>query len=299
MVRHYNRNVKVTVWKPPAGSSAGFFTYTDAIEISALRVRFDITRQLGKQPNKCDLLISNLSDDSRSFFEQRPLHVKLDAGYDGEFRHLFSGDIRFGQSKVQTKQKFAYGQSKHIGTDWETKLQLGDGDRAFRHARVSRTFKPGTTVRTALEEAAKSMGLALPDSISASPLLEEQFTQGITLQGPTRDELTNLLAPFGYRWSIQNGQLTILADEQVTPGEALVISQDTGMIGTPEFGAPKKKGGKPTLTVQSLLYPEVNPGGLIHVESLHIKGNFKVSRVNHIGDTHGPDWTTEIEATAI
>lgn len=298
MIRHYDRNVKVTVWRPPAGA-AGFFAYTDAIEVHALRVRFDITRQLGKHPNKCDLLITNLSEESRAFFEQRPLHVKLDAGYDGEFRHLFSGDIRFGQSKVQTKQKLAWGTSKQVGTDWETRLQLGDGDRAFKHARVSRTFKPGTSVRTALEEAAKTMGLGLPDSISSSPLLEEQFTQGITLQGPTRDELTNLLAPYGYRWSIQNGQLTILADEQVTPGEALVISQDTGMIGAPEYGAPKKKGGKPKLTVQTLLYPEVNPGGLIQVQSRFIKGNFKVERVNHTGDTHGPDWTTEIEAIAV
>jgi hypothetical protein len=287
-MRHFNREWKVTAYparQQPAHSVIGTFfdLLPNAIEVTKLRVKFEIEKQLGKDPNTCTITIYNLNKSSRAFFQQRPLHVRIDAGHDGESRHLFQGDVRFGQTVKR-------------GTEFETELQLGDGDRAFRFARVNRTFRTGTPLREALKEAARSLGLALPDNVNASPDLDQQFVNGESLVGPARDELTRLLAPHGYTWSIQNGALRILRDEETSPDEAILISQDTGMIGVPEFGAPDEAGGKPTLAVQCLLYPQVTPGGVIKVQSRDVNGSFRVQRVQHTGDSHGEDWTTEIEA---
>ncbi len=58
--------------------------------------------------------------------------------------------------------------------------------------------------------------------------------------------------------------------------------------------AGKRKTAK--LQIKTLLYPQVQVGGKIRVEAENITGLFKVAQVVHTGDTHGSDWTTEIEA---
>lgn len=281
MARLFNRTVKVTAYATRPGTYATYTT--DAIEFTDIRAQFSVEKQLGKDPNSCDVVISNLKADTRAFLQRKPMHIKLDAGHDGEMRHLFSGDVRFCDTKK-------------AGTDRETTLQLGDGDRAFRFATVRRSFAPGTPVRTVLAEAARAMGLVLPDSIAGSEELSTQLALGGAIVGPARDELTRLLAPYGYSWSIQDGTLQILKDGVARPGSALLISRDTGMIGSPEFGPPDKPGGRPSLSVRCLLYPELTPGGLISVQSKDVNGTFRIERVSHTGDTHGDDWTSEIEA---
>lgn len=298
MSRLFKRIVKVTAYRSKPGG--GFFEYVDAIEITDLRVQFAIEKHTGKQANTCNITITNANPDTRAWLQQDGLHVKLDAGYDGELRHLYAGDVLPGSGK-----------SERVGTDWETTLQLADGHRAMAHAHVNRTFRAGTSIRTALAEAARSMGLALPPNLNVSKELDGKFDLDETLDGPARDELTRLLAPYGYGWSIQSGRLTILRDEDVTAGQSILVSQDTGMIEQPDYSVPDppnrrsatstkpRKKKRPKVTVRTLLYPQVTPGGTIDLRSQSISGVFKVARVGHDGDTHGENWTTEIEANPV
>jgi hypothetical protein len=159
--------------------------------------------------------------------------VRLDAGYDGNLRHIFTGDIRKGWSELKD-------------TDWLTHMHLADGDRAYRFARVNRAYTRGTSVLTALKEAARTMGLTLDAKVQASSVLQEQFANGRVVDGPARDELTALLAPYGYSWSIQNGKMQILRDEDTRTDQAFVIDETNGMIGSPEFSVPDQPKKAPT-----------------------------------------------------
>jgi hypothetical protein len=114
--------------------------------------------------------------------------------------------------------------------------------------------------------------------------------------------MTRILARHDLDWSIQDGKLQILApDATRRSNEALIISQDAGMIGSPEYGAPSEKGKPPTLTVRTLLYPQITPGDKIQLitRTRTINGFFRVERVTHTGDTHGGDWQTSIECRDI
>lgn len=291
--RHYRRVYKVTAYRAKPGTPGGFVnTHSDffeplpnGIEITKLRVQFKVEKTLDKEPNTCELQISNLAEGTRANLCKKPLIVRVDAGHeeDGGARHLFAGDLR-------------YGWSKQDGTDWVTTLQLADGSRAFQHARVNRSYKAGTSVLTAVRDAARSMGLDLPKDVLVSDDLQRAFASGVQLYGSSADELTRLLAPFGYGWSIQNGRLSVLKDDEVNTNRALVISQDTGLLGSPEFGAPEKDGKPPTLTIRTLLYPQLTPGGMLSVQSKSVNGIFRAERVTHTGDSHGDDWVTEVEA---
>jgi len=289
MARLFKRACKVTIYRTAepgsfiASNPQFFVQQPNAIEVSELRVQFKIEKSLESSPNACEVTITNANPATRAFLEKKPLVVRLDAGYDDNSRHVFTGDLRYGQSQLD-------------GTDWNTTLQLGDGDRAYRNARVSRSYRKGTSVITALKEVATSLGLQLSGDVAASPDLQVQFASGHSLQGPARDELTRLLAPFGYHWSIETGRLQILKDQAVAPGTAFLISQDTGMIGSPDYATPERNGKPPQLKVKTLLYPELFAGAPINVNSRDVEGVFRINKLIHSGDTHDSDWTTEIEA---
>ncbi len=86
----------------------------------------------------------------------------------------------------------------------------------------------------------------------------------------------------------------ILRENDVT-GVTYTIDEENGMIGSPEFGKPSRRGKAPEVTIRTLLYPEIRPGHPVKVASRDLNGTFKVKNVKHRGDTHGPDWMTEVE----
>lgn len=294
----------MTCYRANAGTPGGFIasnptffqTLPNATLITDLRIQCRIEKSIDKSPNTLKVSITNLAESTRLDLVTRPLTVRVDAGYDGNLRHIFTGDMRKGWSEKK-------------GTDWLTHLHLADGDRAYRLARVNKSYKRGTDVITVIKECARSLGMTLDDTVLASTTLREQCTNGEVLDGATRDELSRLLAPFGYGWSIQNGKLSILRDEQVSASEAWTIDEDDGMIESPEFSVPdqpKKPPQKassikvPKLKVRNLLFPELTPGGKVRVRSEAIDGIFKMLRVSHDFDTgYGGKWETEVEANAL
>lgn len=286
-LRVFNRSALVTVATPRP--DANFFSDgTNAIEIRDLRVQFSIEKRLkSKKPNTADIVITNLNEDSRKIMARKPLHVTLTAGHDGELRRLASGDVRWSQSN-------------HDGVDWSTLLQIADGDRAFRHARVNKSYRAGTPIRTVLRDCAQAMGLTLPKAVDLATELDAPVVAGETLSGRCSDELTRLLAPYGFdAWTIEGGQLVVQRDTDARAEQALLVRPpaDGGtMIGRPELSAPSKAGKPPTLQTKIVMDPRVLPGGRIVMQTRAITGTFKVVQVLHRGDTHGEDWYTEIEA---
>jgi hypothetical protein len=289
--RLYKRMMRVSCYRASPGQPGGFVsqnpqffeTLPNAIVIDGLRVQINVEKHTDAEPNKADVVIYNCNEQTRAFLEARPLTVRIDAGYDDNLRHVFTGNLRHGYSTLAVP-------------NWETHLQLADGDRAWRYARVNRAYKKGTTVATVLQDAAKSMGLIVDGRTLASPDLQAQFASGRTLQGATRDELTRLLGPYGYQWSMQDGRMQILKDDDVRQDQAQVISEDTGLIGSPEFTSPDKVGKPAALRLKSLLFPELTPGARIVVRSRGVNGTFRMERVTHDADTHDDSWHTEIEA---
>jgi hypothetical protein len=252
-----------------------------AIDITGLRIRFEVEKSVSRHPNKTEIWVTNLSAESRKLVQNKPIAFSLEVGYDDVYRMLASGDLHFGKSEYKRP-------------DWETMVQLSEGGTAFNFARVNKSYRRGTPLSTILKDVSGAMGFTLPDNIS-SDVLNKQIATGTVVLGAARDELTRLLAPYGYHWSNQGGRLQVLADEEVGDLNPILVSQETGMIGSPAYGNPTKSDKPPTLHVKMLLYPGIVPGNPIQVVSLTESGYFRVEKVKHVGDTHGDDWYTQIE----
>lgn len=286
MTRLWKRECEVSIAKPTGffASGLGFAGFQgNFLTLKGLRVQFHIEKNASKEPNTCDVVVSNLSDDHRAALRQKPLQVRVDAGYDGKTERLFVGDLVFGHSVMNEP-------------DWETTIQLADGSRAFRNANIIRSFKAGISIRQCLLDVAGAMGLKLPSLDSAE--FDKKLTVGISLHGPAQRELSKLLRPLRFDWSIQDGSLQVLARNAPNADQAVVVSETTGMLGSPELGPPESKGKPPILTVVSMLKPRVRPNGLIKVEARTHSGLYRLKRVTHEGDTHGEQFQTTMEAVA-
>ncbi len=291
MTTAFGRVCKATAYWPSTGfvgKNESFFEKLDnGLEITDLDMSFTIDKKLTREPNTCDLTIVNASPRTRARLEKNPLTVRLEAGHDNTPRFLFLGDLRFGRSKLD-------------GVDWNTKLQLQDGGRAYAHARINRSYTAGTPTIVLIRDAAKSLGLVLPRAIETGVGHEElhaALKSGTVLEGKARDELTRLLAEYGYTWSIQSGKLQILRDEEIGETRAWSVDGDAGIIGTPSYGDPDKKGEPPVLSIKMLLFPELTPGGLIDVSTESVKGVHRIKELKHTGNTAALDWYTDVKAT--
>lgn len=294
MARLFNWVYKITVVGRPTGfigSNPGFFeTIGNALEFSNVtsdgpRMSFDVKKSLGKEPNTCKIVLDNLADTTRAALERLPLALTLQAGYaETGPRTLFVGDVTRSNTALK-------------GTNNETTLVVADGGRALANARHTASYKAGTPILKIVQDAAVTMGLKVPTVVMSDPQLKQTIPVGMSLDGATRDMLTDVLAPYGYNFSIQNGRLQVLKDGQLQPGASFLIDEAAGLIGSPQRSTPDKPKGKSELSIEMLLYPELFPAAPITLHSKFHNGEFRIKELTGRGDTYGNDWKTTLKCT--
>lgn len=269
-----------------AGGLSFATSSTDPSQIhSTLRVAFRAERNSQKEPSPAEITIWNLSKDSRAFLESIVAPVVLEAGYAGQAFQIFSGDLIYAATQRQ-------------GVDWVTKLQIQDGARKYRSARINESLGPGTTLSDAIQKAADALGLPLGNLTShLSPVRGKTtaFGKGVVLSGKAEEQLDKLLKLAGYEWSIQDGQLQVLAPAETLPTEIVVLNSDSGLVGSPE-SARDDKTKKTFVKARSLLQPGLFPGRTVRLEGAAVSGDFKIERAIYTGDSWGQDWYVDIEA---
>lgn len=255
-----------------------------------LRIQFKIEKQPLTAPNTADITITNLSPATRRQMKEYGAETELRAGYlaqEPQLPVLFRGQART-IDHVRT------------GAEWLTRIQCGDGEIPFRFADVAASFRPGTAAKDvagAMADRLKEMGVdtsAFRSRLDTLLFPLQQFVGGYATQGNALQEIQKLLG--GYQVSIQGGELRVLDPRNPSSRTAVVLSPDSGLLESPEHGSPDRNGLPSTLKVKSLLLPHLEPGDPFILAGTSTKGTFRAEKVTHTGDTHGGEWTTEIEA---
>lgn len=278
----FDRKCVVLIGREPAAGSYAL-ELPNALRIEGLRTSFKVSRDRKPEPNTLELAIFNLSPATRGVLQGRGFRVVLQAGYAEQVAQVFSGDV----------VRFTHEQN---GPDMVTKIVAADGARAIRNARVSESYRAGTPVSEVIARTVRALQLDPGNAAAKAAAIADQYAAGYTQHAPAAEELTRLLEPRGYTWSIQDGRLELLGPGESLPELAPLISADTGMIGSPELGSPAEKGKPATLKVRSLLQPAIRPGQRFQLESKAHRGTFTAQKVTHAGDTHAGDWFTDLEA---
>jgi len=256
------------------------------ILIQDLRVQFKIEKTTTKEPNRAMIQIYNLAESTRAKLQAKGTRILLQAGYEGHLSQIFSGDSRT---------------IDHVrdSADWITKIQTGDGERNYRFAQFVASFQPGTKIKDVARQVIDALKVDPGNATDRLSNIVDQYVSGFAAHGKASTTLDSILAGLGLQWSIQDGRMQILAPGEATKQSAVLINQQSGMLGSPEHGTPEVLGGPGVLRVKSLLNPLVGAGRQIRVESRFLTGFFTVQKVTHDGDTHTGPWFTIAEAHAL
>ena len=264
----------------------------------SLDVAFEVTKSIQREPNTASVKIWNLSPSHRRALEAADtLALRVEAGYVGRSGILFDGDVRVAASRRRAaehrQRQSRLGSLAVTGdvVDVITEIEAEDGGNSWRDARVNRSFGPGTPVSSVLAAAVDAMGIGRGNlaELGADPTLSGvgTYTEGTVLSGQAHREVDRIVRGIGLRWSIQNGNLQLQRGRAPLAVEAVRLSPETGLIGSP---APDADG---YVEAVSLLNSGLYPGRPVVLESRDISGSYSVRRVTYQGDTAGPDWYAE------
>jgi hypothetical protein len=267
------------------------------LEITKLRVSFNIVHSLVGYPNMGTFKVYNLKLSNRNLIKDEFTKVFLYAGYDDNTPLIFTGDLI-----NVTHEK--------IGTDWVTTLFCGDSSKALNNSTINKTLPPGSTTETILTELVTEMGgvtKGITEGVKDCLSGKQSLLRGLVVAGDIKAWLDKISKSCGFDYSVNNDVLeTTVKHKPLTDEPEVIIRQDNGMIGSPELT-------EVGLKVKSLLLPHLKLARRIKIESVSAKvnignlifrkipktlgeGSYRADKITHIGDTHGNEWVTEIEA---
>lgn len=151
------------------------------LNITDLRIKFNVEKSLVGYPNKANIGIYNLKSDSRKVIEEEGLKVELYAGYENP-PLLFSGNII---NVLHQKQ----------GVDWISNLYCGDAIKDINNATINKTLSAGATTENIFNELVGSMdGVTKGITQGLSKCLngKQSLLRGLQLTGNVKDWLKKI-----------------------------------------------------------------------------------------------------------
>ena len=289
-------------------------TGTQGLDLSEFRFTFRTTNSDAQTPNTLYVRVYNLSPQTVAKIGTEFGTVTLQAGYEaGNFGIIFQGSIK------QT----ASGRERNV--DSYVDIWAADGDEWANFAVISQSLAAGQTpqqVITAITGAASSNGTPpIKFADDANGLVAgsaagtaQALSRGKVLFGMSRDYARDWANKYGFRWSIQNGQFVLVPITGYRPGEAVVLSSTTGLIGVPEAT-------QDGVRARALLNPLIRIGCLVQIAKSDINqittqqqglkyntaiatvvtaaGFYRVMVAEFSGDTRGQDWYVDLICLAV
>jgi hypothetical protein len=248
------------------------------------KIRFEVSKAMLGYPNTATVTLTNLKNDTFDQLLERGLPVEISVGHrDTELLRVFKGDL---QSTIISR----------ANTDRETVITCLDGGQAITFTKSQKIYDV-TPIATIVEELAGDLGLP----IGKIDVEGETGYKGRVISSNTKRELDNLSREFGFSWSIQDGEFFAIRDTGDIP-TIWEISRKTGLQSAKQIfsGALQVKNG---VEIQALMNPKILPNHIIRLKWFEgsdfpesLAGDYKVHNINFAGDTHGQDWTMNLQS---
>lgn len=241
-----------------------------------LNLQFTVTKKLEKRGSKLSLTLTNLSGTSLSFLEEPGTFIILSAGYNGNNRLLFSGEI--ARRGVESDKQ---------GETRTTTIEASSGEIVLVTTRFDRSFNEGATLTDVISAIASDLGVGV--RLNQFPNASRTtFGTGFAFFGMARDALDEVVGRLGAKWSLQDGSLIILRGDQTLAETAPLLSPRSGLIGSPTHT-------KDGVGGEAQLDGRIAPGKEIVIESAGVNGIYKITEVTHSGEYRGSSWRTSFK----
>lgn len=272
------------------------------LDLSQFRVKFSVKRNGVMTPNTAEIRVYNLKRESALQIQKEFTSVRLNAGYESNWGTIFEGDIK----------QCIIGRESNVDTFID--IIAGDGDRAYNFSVMTKPVAAGSSYLDQLNAAAATMA---PYGVTVGyvgALPATKLPRGKSFYGATKDYVNGLADSINFEWSIQDGKIIFVPKSTYLPGEAVVLSSKSGMIGTPQqtvLGVNFRCLLNPKLrvhgrvqvdnkSVQAFKLDQFNPGSAANTPvPLDLDGNYYIWVVNYTGDTRGNEWYSDLTTMVV
>ena len=223
--------------------------------------------------------------------------IFLNAGYDGSFGQIFSGNI------IQVRV------GRENATDTYIDISATDGDNIYNQSFVNSTIAAGSNKTARLQNIAIAGGF----SFTNNPIIIDdgvKLPRGRVYFGLARDHLRPLCATLGADWMIVDGKVSVVSQNAYADNDTILLNYATGMIGLP---VQTLEG----IAIKCLLNPSIKQAKKVHIDNSAIQqfqadlgwtgsannillpplsedGDYRVLYCSHSGNTRGQDWYTDL-----
>ena len=287
-------------WLRKASLIVGGNSSGGGLDLSPLRFKFSCKKGDLQTPNTCDIRVYNVSDGTASRVQHEFSRVILQAGYEENFAVIFDGNIK------QVRR------GRENATDTYLDILAADGDMAYNYAVVNTTLAAGARQADQVKAAQQSMAPYGVSSGYTPALGDQQLPRGKVMYGMARDYMRDSAETTDTSWSIQDGKVQMVPARGYLPGQAVVLTAKTGLIGMPE----QTNDG---IRAKCLLNPQLRIGARVQIDNKSIirarvnvsytainmiprvadDGFYRVLIAEHEGDTWGKDWYTNLVCLAL
>lgn len=223
---------------------------TGSIDLSQTHFKFNIKQWDLQTPNSAVFRVYNLSDQTVQQIQDEFTAVTLQAGYEGsDFGIIFAGTI------VQPKR------GRENATDTFIDIVAADGDEQMNFAIVNTAIAAGSDYAARAKLLSEAAGVQ-PGYTADFPA--GQLPRGRTYYGMAKDHIRDLALGTDTKWSVQNGLIQFVPLGGYIPGEAVVLTALSGMIGLPE----QTQDG---IRVRCLIDPKIKVGSRVNIDNKSIQ----------------------------
>ncbi len=274
-----------------------------ALDLSAFRVRFKVTAQDADTPARAEITVTNLADATALSVISEYTRIILQAGYQaGNFGAIFDGTI--------TKTRIG----KESAVDSYLTMDAAAWDIPYTQGFVNQTLAAGASQADQVSALAGQMGVSPGIEVNAGGF-GGTVPRGKVLFGMTRDHMNTVARTTGVTWRIENGVVRMTPIDGYLPGQIVVLTPATGLVGMPETTGDG-------VHVRCLLNPRIQIGTLVQLDNATInqalvtdrladpgiattliattqaQGYYKVLVHEFSGDSRGNDWYSDLTCLA-
>lgn len=290
----YRRKVQLIV-----ANNAG-----NGLDLSHLRIVFDIKLSDAQTPNTARVRVYNLSQNTIAQIQKEFTYITLQAGYDSNFGTIFYGNIK----------QVIYGSENNVDTFID--ISAGDGDDPYNYSVVNTTLASGAKQKDIVDAALLPMFDRGIEQGFVDDTDGKSLPRGKVMYGMSRDHLRKSAVNTNTSWSVQAGKYQSVKQTGVLPNAAVVLNSKSGLIETPN----QTNDG---IIAKCLLNPNIKVASAIQINQNDIMlqliddqtsaddveastpspiaadGFYRVLIAEHTGDTRGNDWYTNITALSM
>lgn len=243
-----------------------------------LHISFSIEKTDLETQNTARMTIWNLNERHIAMLKSNNCYVSLRAGYGNMMPLIFAGTV----SSCKTSED---------GSDWKTEIEVIDNLREVQDTYVKLSFSGTVCWKSIINSAADQMGITVDYSYNASCTDVTDYSY----IGPVSTVLSKACKCSGLSWSIQNGVLQVKKIGDCMNLSVFVLSQDTGLVGSPVEVTVSDDEDKNTTEhgwdVEYLMNAAIQVSDYVMLKAKHVTGLFTVYSVQIEGDNLSGSWT--------